>query len=120
MQLDDVGGGGDDEVSVGVGPGGGCGWADEAVAKEAADVDVAAVMDNEAVGPPLLPGEPFDATMVFPADDDSHSDDDVPAALSIPHGLLSGSDLINAPVAESTHRQYNRENADFMTYLWDD
>jgi hypothetical protein len=33
---------------------------------------------------------------------------------------LSGSDLINAPVAESSCRQYNRDNADFMMYLWDD
>jgi hypothetical protein len=51
---------------------------------------------------------------------DAHADDDVPAALSIPRGLLSVSDLINAPVAESTPMQYTRDNADFMMYWWDD
>jgi hypothetical protein len=77
-------------------------------------------MYDEAVGQPLMSGELVDATIVFPADDDAHSDDDIPTALSIPRGLLSGSDLINAPVAESTCRQYSRDNADFMMYLWDD
>jgi hypothetical protein len=120
MRLDDAGGEDDDEVSVGVGSGGGGVGEDEAeaVANEAGVVVDAAVMDNEAVGPPLLPDELVDATIVFPADD--HGDDDVPDALSIPHGLLLGSDLINAPVAESTRRQYNHANADFMMYLWDD
>jgi hypothetical protein len=117
MRLDNVGGEDNDEVSVGAGSGGGVGGADEAVA---VDVAVAAVMDDEAVGPPLLLGELVDATIVFPADDDVHADDDVPTALSIPRVLLLGLDLINAPVAESTRRQYNRDNADFMMYLWDD
>jgi hypothetical protein len=61
--------------------------------------------------------------LCFPAGDDAHADHadhDLPTALSIPGGLLSGSDLSNAPVAESTCRQYNRDNADFMIYLWDD
>jgi hypothetical protein len=120
MRLDDVGGEDDDEVSVGAGSGGGGGGADEAVANEAVDVAVAAAIDDEAVGPPLLLGELVDAIIAFPADDDAHADDGVPAALSIPRGLLSGSDLINALVAESTRRQYNRGNADFMMYLWDD
>jgi hypothetical protein len=93
---------------------------DGAVANEAVDIAVAAVMDDESVGPPLLLGKLVDATIVFPADDDAHADDDIPTALSIPRGLLSGSDLSNAPVAESTHRQYNRDNADFMMDLWDD
>jgi hypothetical protein len=84
MRLDDVGGEGDDEVSVGAGPGGGGGGVDEAVANEAVYVDVAAVMDDEAVGPPLLPGELVDATIVFPADDHAHADDDVPTEMSIP------------------------------------
>jgi hypothetical protein len=47
-------------------------------------------MDDEAVGPPLMPDELVDATIVFPAGDDVHADDDVPTALSIPRGLLSG------------------------------
>jgi hypothetical protein len=110
----------DDEVSVGAGSGGGGSGADEAVANKAVDVAVSAVMDNEAVGPPRLPGELVDVTIVFPADDDAHADDDVPAALSIPRGWLLGSDMINAPVAESTRRQCNHNNADFMMYLWDD
>jgi hypothetical protein len=111
-----------DEVSVGAGSGGGGGRADEAVANKAADVAVAAARDDEAVGPPLLLGELVDATIVFPADDDAHADDDddLPIALSIPCFLLSGSALINTPVAEGTRRQYNHENADFMMYLWDD
>jgi hypothetical protein len=120
MRLDDVGGEDDDEVSVGVGSGGSGGGADEAAANEAADVDVADVMDDEAIGPPLLPGELENATIVFPADDDANADDDVSDALSIPRGLLSGSDLTNDPVAKSTRRQYNCDNADFMMYLWDD
>jgi hypothetical protein len=120
MRLDDVGGEDDDEVSVGVGSGGGGGGADEDVANGAVDVAVAAVMDDEAVGPPLLLGELVDATIVLPADDDAHADEDLHTVLSIPRGLLSGSDLINATVAESTRRQYNRDNADFMMYLWDD
>jgi hypothetical protein len=49
MRLDDVGGEDDDEVSVGARSGGGGGGADEAVANEAVDVAVAAVMDDEAV-----------------------------------------------------------------------
>jgi hypothetical protein len=119
MRLDTVGGEDDDEVGVGAGSGGGGGGADEAIANEAVDVAVAvaAVMDDEEVGPPLLLGELVDATIVFPADDDAHADDDVPTAVSIPRGLLSGSDVINAPVTESTRRQYNRDNADFMMYL---
>jgi hypothetical protein len=120
MRLDNVGGEDDDEVSFGAGSGGGGGGMDEAVANEVVDVAVAAVMDDEAVGPPLLLGELVDATNVFPAADDAHADNNVPTALSIPCGLLLGSDLINAPVAESTRRQYNRDNADFMMYLWDD
>jgi hypothetical protein len=120
MRLYDVGGEDDDQVSVVAGPGGGGGRADEAVANEAVDVAVADVMDDEAVGPPLMFGELVDATIVFPADDDAHVDVDVPNALSIPRCLFSGSDLINAPVAEITHRQYNRDNADFMMYLWYD
>jgi hypothetical protein len=122
IRLDDVGGEDDGEVSVGAGSGGGGGGADEAVANEAVDVDVAgaAVMDDETVGPPLLRGKIVDATIVFPADDDAHADNDIPAALSIRRGLLSGSDLINAPVAESTRRQDNRDNAHFMMYLWDE
>jgi hypothetical protein len=105
MRLDDVGGEDDDEVSVGAGSGGGGGRADEAVANEAVAVAVAAAMDDEAVGLPLLLGELVDATIVFPADDDAHADDGVITALSIPLDLLSGSDLINTPVAESTRRQ---------------
>jgi hypothetical protein len=124
MRLDDVGGEDDDEVSVGAGSGGGGGGGgggvDEADASEAVDVDVAAAMDDEAIGPPLLRGQLVNAAIVFPADYDAHADDDLPTALSILRGLLSGSDLINAPVAESTRRQYNRDNADFMMYLWDD
>jgi hypothetical protein len=124
MSLDDVGGEDNDEVSVDGGSGGGGGKADEAVANEAVDVDVdvdvAAAMNDEAVGPPLLLGELVDATIVFPADDDAHADDELSTAFSIPPGLLSGSDLINAPVAESIHRQYNRDNTEFMMYLWDD
>jgi hypothetical protein len=67
MRLDDVGGEEDDEVSVGAGSGdgGGGGGADEAVANEAVDVAVAAVVDDEAVGPPLLLGELIDATIDF-------------------------------------------------------
>jgi hypothetical protein len=103
-----------------VGSGGGGGEADEAVANEAVDVAVDDAMDDEAVGPPLLFGEPVDTTIVVPADDDARADDDLPTALEIPRGLLLGSDLINAPVAEITRRQYNRDNADFMMYLWDD
>jgi hypothetical protein len=113
----DVGGEEDDEVSVDAGSCGSGGRVDEAVANEAFGVAVVAVvaaMDDEAIGSPLLLGELADATIVFPADDDAHADDDVPTALSIPRGLLSGSDLINARVTESTHRQYN---ADFMMYL---
>jgi hypothetical protein len=120
MRLDDVGGEDDDELSVGAGSGGSDGRADEAVANKAVDVAVAATMDDEAFGPPLLLGELVDVTIFPPADDDARADDDVPTTLSIPRGLLSGSDLINAPVAESTRRQYNRDNADFMMYLWDD
>jgi hypothetical protein len=122
MRLDDVGGEDDDEVSVDLGSGGGGGGVGKAVANEAVYVDVAdaAVMDDEAVGPPLLLDKLANATIVFPDDDDAHVDDDVPTALSIPCGLLSGSDLSNAPVAESTRRQYNCGNTDFMMYLWDD
>jgi hypothetical protein len=120
--LENVGGEDNDEVHVVAGSGGGGDGdgADEAVANEAADVAVSAVMENEADGPPLLLGELIDATIVFPDGDDAHADDDVPTVLSIPRGLLSGWDLINAPVAERTCRQYNRDNADFMMYLWDD
>jgi hypothetical protein len=120
MRFDNVCGEYDDEVSVDTGSGGGSGGVDEAVANEAVDVAVAAVMDDEAVAPPLLLGKLVDATIVSPADDDTHADDDLPTALSIPRGLLSGSGLINAPVAECTRRQYNRYNDDFMIYLWDD
>jgi hypothetical protein len=120
MRLDNVGGEDDDEVSVGAGSGGSGGGADEAVANEAVDVAVAAAMDDEAVGSPLLLGELIDTTIFPPADDDAHAYDDLPTALSIPRGLLSGSDLINAPVAESTRHQYNHDNADYMMYLWDD
>jgi hypothetical protein len=40
--------------------------------------------------------------------------------LAIRRGLLLGSYLINAAVAESTRTQYNRDNANFMMYLWDE
>jgi hypothetical protein len=91
MRLDGVGGEDDDEVSVGAGSGGDGGGTYEAVANEAIEGAVAAAMDDEAVGPPLLLGELVDATIVFPANDDAHADEDLPTALSIPRGLLSGS-----------------------------
>jgi hypothetical protein len=110
MRLEDAGGEDDDEVSVGDGSGGG-GGVDNAEAvdgiNEAVAVDGVAVMD-EAVGPPLLPDELIDVTIIFPDGADANAD-----------GLLSGSDLINTHVAESTRTQYNRDNADFMIYLWD-
>jgi hypothetical protein len=83
------------------------------------NVAVAAVGD-EAVGPPLLPDELVDATIAFPAFPAGvDADDDVPT-LKIRRGLLLGSDLINAPVAESSRTQYNRGNVDFIMYLWDE
>jgi hypothetical protein len=92
--------------------GGGDGGSDEAVANEAVDVAVDAVMDDEAVGSPLLLGQLVDATINFLLM--------MMPMLMMTRGLLSGSDLTNAPVAESTCRQYNCDNADFMMYLWDD
>jgi hypothetical protein len=107
-RLDDAGGEEDEEVSVGVGSGGGGGsggaYEAETDSHESVDVDVDDVMDDEAVRLTLLPRQLVDATIVFPAD--AHDNDDVPIALSIPHGFLSSSDLSNAPVAENTRSQY--------------
>jgi hypothetical protein len=114
----------DDEIRLGAGTGGGVGGGgggggvkeSVVVSNEAGDV---AVM-YEAVGPPLLLDELVDANICSPAGGGGVDNDDNYPELVIRHGLLSGSDLINAPVAESTHQQYNRDNADFMIYLWDE
>jgi hypothetical protein len=107
MRLEDAGGDDDDDVSVGdqSGDGGGVGGVDEAEA-EAVDVEneavyVAAVMDT-AVGAPLMHYEIVDANIVLPVGGDAY--DDVPE-LTIQCGLLLGSDLINAPIAKSSHCQ---------------
>jgi hypothetical protein len=68
----------------------------------------------------VLHDELVGADNVFPAGgDDGDADDDVPE-LAIHRGLVSDSELTNAHVAESTHTQYNHDNADFMMYLWDE
>jgi hypothetical protein len=72
----------------------------EAVDTGAVDVSVVAVMDNEDVGPPLLPDELINATL--------------------PPLLIPMLTITNAPVATNTRRQYNRDNNDCMIYLWDD
>jgi hypothetical protein len=104
MRLEDAGGDNDDELSVGAGSGGGGVEGDVAVANEAAAVAVAneavAVMDD-AGGPPLLPDELIDTNIVFPAAAGGVDNDTDVSELAIRHGLLSGSDLSNAPVAES-------------------
>jgi hypothetical protein len=71
---------------------------------------------DEAVISPLLPDELVNAHIVVPAGGDAN--DDV-HGFKIRCGLLLGSNLSNAPVAESTHTQYNRENSAFIIYLWD-
>jgi hypothetical protein len=109
-RLEDAGGEDDDEVRVDAGSGDIGSGVDKAFS-----VYDATVM-GEAVGMPMIPDELFNVTIVLPAG--VHADDDVPE-LSIRGSLLSGSDLSNAPVAESTPTPYNCDNADLMMYLWD-
>jgi hypothetical protein len=75
---------------------------------------------DEAVDPSLVHDELTDVTIVFTADVDvdAGADDDVPE-LAIKRGSLRGADMSNTPVAGSARTQYNRDNADFMMYLWD-